>query len=206
MSKYLIQIGDLAWTNVMIAAAVIGAVYYFAMFDDGTLLTEQIDAANVQLVEAERQFKQTQKAMQDAERFEAEVQALQRQFEDIIKFMPESMKDSELSRIVSDCARRAELNPLSLTPAKGENKGFYETSKLSFNLQGSFPQVMRFLSELSKVPNLLTLEGVQIEKVRAGTEANAVLSFKASIVGYKYLRSSLTENGAAQPGAGGTQR
>ncbi len=206
MNRYISQLADMQWLNVVIAGVVAAVVYYFTMFDSGATLEAEISKGGVRLEEAKRQLAQTEKAMQDANRFEREVRETARQFESIVDYMPLALSAADLNGIITKNAQFAGVRVTKLEPeGKDQTAGFYQTTRMSMQLEGTFAQIVTFLANLSRAPNLLTLEKTILKMSKTSAQVSG-LSFNAVLVGYRYLKDEVEATPApvkpAKPAAG----
>ncbi len=206
MNPYLAKLAALEWTKVLGIGIVAAAVYYFVMFNDGTQLNEQIEQGKTRLETANRQLAETEKALADAERFEKEVQGLATQFEKITDFMPATVTAVDLTTIVNKQAQLAGVRIVKVEPDPVVKRvSFYEMTKVSLELEGTYAQIATFLSYISRIPRLLTFEGTSITMPgSAGSGpsemSNGRLLFSSSMIGYRYLKDAPVEETPA-PGA-----
>ncbi|MES2854642.1 MAG: type 4a pilus biogenesis protein PilO [Bdellovibrionota bacterium] len=199
MNRYLAQLADLQWLNVFIGGAVLAALYFFLMMDDGSSLKTEIEQGGIRLEEAKRQLAQTEKAMQDANRFEREVRETARQFESIVDYMPLTLSASDLHSTITKNASFAGVRVAKLEP-KGQDvtAGFYQTTRMGMVLEGTFAQVVSFLANLSRAPNLLTLEDTLIKSTKSDDGIQR-LTFEAVLVGYRYIKDAPADTTTPPP-------
>jgi len=195
MNKYIIQLAELQWSKVIGIGVVLGVLYYFMLYDDGSSVQASIKAAKDQLAITNKQLSQTEKAIADANRFEKEVKSLTEQFQKITEFMPPTIGAAELSSIINQQAQAAGVHP-KIEP-KGEDKpnGFYQTSKVDLQIEGTYAQIVTFLSNLSRVPRLMTFDKVQLNQASGG----GPLVFSGTLIAYRYLKETPDAQGA-KPG------
>lgn len=208
MNKIIAQLSDLEWSKVVMLGLGIAGFYYFVMFDNGDLLTTEIQNSNAQLVEANSKLNQTKKAMADANRFELEVKRIAQQFEQITSFMPMSIGPAELTTIVNQSAGLAGVRVAKIEPKGPDTRaGFYEASRVAVSLNGNFIQILKFLEMISRVPKLLTFDQVEVRSQKTQGSApteTAPLSFDGLLVGYRYIKDApYIEPNQAGPGTPG---
>ncbi|GEM_PF-2936391 len=214
------HLGDLPWPKALIYGLVVAAAYYFLIFNDGASIQQQLDGAGTSLTAAKRGLEQTKKAIGDADKFEKEVTHLQAEFKKIHDFMPETMGPSTLTEMVSKEAASAGATVSKLEPmtsasnnSPDKDKGdFYDSSKMSLTLEGSFSQLTKFFSNLSKVPRILLFENISISQasLNADTSEHPILRMSGTLIGYRYKAGSepghevadKAKPGAAPPAAG----
>lgn len=196
MNKYLAQLADLQWLKVVGIGIAIVIAYYFLMFNDGTDLNTQIKAAQERREDAKKQLALTEKAMENANRFEKEVEATAKQFERIVEFMPPNIGAAELTAIINKQAQASGVKPRISPKGEEPQKDFYQVSRVELELEGTFPQILMFLSNISRVPKLLTFDEVE---VKTPTDARSnVLTFKGTLLAYRYKNTPVAS--ANKPG------
>lgn len=203
--QLLAQIGDMPWSKVLVYGVIALSAYYFMMYDDGSALQNQLQTSATALSQSRAGLEQTKKAMADADKFEREVKSIGQQFERIRDFMPENQSAASLTEVITKQASVSGAKLTKLEPKPINDKvEFYETTKIDISLDGSYPQLVSFLSHLSRVPKLMTFDKIQV--IQTGGEPDKpVLAFKGTLVGYRYIAPREEKKGtdAAQPAGGG---
>ncbi len=195
------MLASLSPRSAMLIGAVLAVLYYLLVFDNGASLDQNLQQAQARIVEAEQQLKATQEAFANAERFEREVKSIVDQFAVVIEYMPEGMNSTDLMSIVSELTTKTGLKLVRTEPISGGEKGtFYEPIRMSFAFEGSFAQILTFLSEISKVPRLITFEGVDLSTVPNSDPEMPQLLFSGTIVAYRYIAKAATNTPDSQPG------
>jgi Tfp pilus assembly protein PilO len=198
MEKYILQLGDMTWSKVIIGGLIAAGAYWGLYYDDGSTLETAIQTLNSTYTESERQLRETKDAMADAEKFEKAVRQNEIQFEKVLEYLPQEINANELTRMVNTQAAEATTR-VQMTKAIEvvEKKDFYEMTRLEFSLQGTFSGVVGFLSLISKIPRLLTFDKLQIKMLRSGEDIPSV-ELSGVLVGYRYLKE--VDPAAAAPG------
>lgn len=212
MNKYLTQLAALSWSKVLVIGVALAAGYYFLMYDNGTTLETSIKAAKDRAAAAKKTLAETEKAMADAERFGKEVQATQDQFDKITRYMPVTLDSGEMTKIINDTSQQVGVRA-RIEPSKDEPPvGFTQAVKINLQLEGNFAQIVTFLSKISQIQRLLVLDKISLSPNSGGgisTSQGAALTFKATLIGYRYLKDVDSDAkpgapGAPAPRAGGT--
>lgn len=198
MNKYLTQIADVSWVNVIVLSVLLGALYYFTSGDESTALMEKKDALVQQLSTSQTTLDETKKAVANADRFEMDVKSLARKFENIVNYMPETMSSSEMTSIINSQAQIAGAIVKKIDPKSGEDKvDFFAVTKVNLTLEGTYAQIATFLSLLSKVPKLLIFEKSELVVLNGGDPESPRLTFVGTLQGYRYVgdKTSLGKEG-----------
>jgi len=206
MNKYMTQLATLGWSKIFGIGVALAVGYYFLMYDNGSTIEASIKAAQDRTTAAKKTLAETEKAMADADRFGKEVQATQDQFEKIIRFMPMSLDSNEMTKTINDITNevgvRARIEPKPVDPPNG----FTQSVKIDLQLEGNFSQIVTFLSKISQVQRLLVFDKITLAPNATGgvtTSQGAALTFKATLIGYRYLKDAPDPLDNAPPGAPG---
>lgn len=205
MNKYLVQIAALDWAKIVIIGIALAAGYFFLLYDNGSTVEAQIKQAQDRLAAAKKSLAETQTAVEHANAFEKEVQALQKRFDKITEYMPEKLTVNDLRIIVSKIAKEYQIKARFSPDPDTEPKGFYQVISADLELDGTYSAIASFLSAISREPRLLTFEKVSISPIQGSVpgSSGASLTFKGTISGYRYLKSAPDPDDAkpATPGA-----
>jgi Tfp pilus assembly protein PilO len=190
MNPTIAQLANLSWGKVFLGMLVAGGVYWAALYDDGSTLQSQYAIASQELADAEKQLKKTKEAVANADKFEREVRDTIEQFTKIVEFMPERASTAEMVTLVTDLAAKSGAKLTKTEPRPGSEKAdFYEMYRLNLALEGSFSQIVMFLSYLSRVPRLMTFDKVELTGERTGEQEVAKLAFTGTLVNYRYTKT-----------------
>jgi Tfp pilus assembly protein PilO len=197
-NQYILSLGEMSYAKVATWGLALCVVYFFTYFDDGASLVAQIAAANAELEKSQKNLAETKEAMADAERFEKVITQNKEQFKKVLEYLPSNMDANDLTRIISQQSQLTNSRVAKTEPSGlPEKKDFYEMIRLSFELQGTFSQVVAFLSAISKVQKLLTFEGIKIEMKEGADPENPSVRLSGVVVAYRYLQSEEGEGEVA---------
>jgi Tfp pilus assembly protein PilO len=186
-SHYILSLGEMSYAKVATWGIAMCVVYFFTYFDDGTSLVAQISETNAQLEKAQKNLAETKEAMADAERFEKLITQNKEEFKKVLEYLPSDIGATDLTQIVFKLSARTNASPSTQPLGLPENKVFYEMIRLSFELKGTFSQVVAFLSSISKEQKLLTFEGIKIQMNEGADPENPSVMLSGIVVGYRYL-------------------
>ena len=207
MQQYILQLGEMTWSKVIVGGLIALGAYWGLYYDNGEKLETEIQQLTTRLAESERQLRETKEAMADAERFEKLVRQNEIQFEKVMEYLPQDTNSNELTRLVNQVSQLSGARVKATQPMSvAERKDFYEMTRIKVDLQGSFSQVVLFLSSLSKVQKLLTFDSLEIKTLEEGAVIGEgetpPVTLETTMVGYRYLKDQETAADANR--AGGT--
>lgn len=193
--------------RALLIGGVVTAFYYFLMYDSGASQGASIAAAQTKLQELQTQMNDAQTKLENAAVYKKTAAEVGSTIEKLIGLIPEKFGMSDLMRIVSNEVKTAGSSLAAITPKSTEPSEVapeFEEVSLDVDVQGSFLQHMVFLSNLTKVQNILIIRKYEMSNAREGKgdEAPSV-RLNAEIVAFRYRGKSAANAGvpdAGQPG------
>ena len=204
MEKYILQLGELTWSKVIVGGLIAAGVYWGLYYDDGSALEASIATLSTRYTDSERQLRETKEAMADAEKFEKVVRQNEVQFDKVLEYLPQDINTNEMTLLVNQQAQLAGPRVVKTAAVETiEKKSFYEMARLEFALSGTFSQVVLFMSSLSKIQRLLTFDRIKLKVDTGLTGETPQVELSGVLVGYRYLKDADADG--ATPAAGGAQ-
>ena len=208
----MLQLADMPWAKVAIIGLIALAAYHFGMRNDGSFITANLETEKQQLDEVNRQLQVTRKAMENAERFESEIVAAKREFERVTDFMPPKLSVADLTTMISERSGKSGVRLLSTSPKSSQSESnspkspFYDSIRVTFKIEGTFAQILAFLSQTSRDPRMVMFDDTELA-TSAGASLDApILTFGGDMVGYRYKKEAAPPAAAAAPGGANAKR
>jgi Tfp pilus assembly protein PilO len=194
MNLYLEKLAALPWSRVLILSLILGVGFYYTLYDSGVALDARLQVAEKNQSESRLKLEATKKADKNVKVFIQKVEEAQKQFQNVVSYMPADMNLGNFLQKVKDQASAAGASVQAFSPSSdSEKREFYEIRKFDLQLNGNFSQILSFLSNLSKMPLLVTFDKISLKK-EGGEFDNPKLSFKGTLVGYRYLKETSPKN------------
>ena len=93
------------------------------------------------------------------------------------KYVKSAKNISKILSYVEELANNIGIMTSNIKPGQGVEKGLYKEYNIELQIEGQFPDIIKFLSELTKLPTLVTLKKCDF---RAISENPAI--FKGTII------------------------
>jgi len=201
--NFLVKLAEMEFTKVVAIALGLTAAYYFLQFDDGSSLDSQYRAAQGQLTEEQATLARTEKAVKDIDDFKLKLANQENQLREVMSFFPPEMNEPQLLSMIMDRARDAGMEIVRTEPKPEKSRvEFFEMMKVDILLRGTYAQGATFLSYVSSLPRLVTVEKMSLKAIQGGDAENPRIEFSATLVGYRSLEEAAVDpNKAKQPGA-----
>ncbi len=198
MRRYIERLASLEWSKVVLISIVFAALYYISLYDTGALLDAKVQAAEKQVSDTKEKLVRTKAADKNVKLFVQKVESAEQQFKEVIEYMPPEINLGNFLQRVKDQASAAGASVQAFSPSNEvEKRDFYEIRKFDLQLNGNFSQLALFLSNLSKMPLLITFERISITSL-GGEFDSPKLNFKGVLLGYRYMKDGAA---AATPAA-----
>ncbi len=190
MRIYIERLASLEWPKVILGAVLVAALYYATLYDTGAILDAKVQASEKQVADTKEKLARTKSADKNVKLFVQKVEAAEQQFREVIEYMPPEINLGNFLQRIKDQASAAGAKVQTFSPSSDiEKRDFYEIRKFDLQLNGNFSQLALFLSNLSKMPLLITFERISISTL-GGDFDSPKLSFKGTLLGYRYLKDA----------------
>lgn len=177
-------------SRAMIIGILLAAFYYFIVFDKGVTQTSQIEQNTAKIAGLQESIKQSQAKLDRAMVYKKTATEIGSTITKLLTLIPEKFAMPDLMRIVSNEAKVAGSSLADIKPATTQvspvAKEFEEIS-VTIDLNGSFLQHMVFLSNLTKIPQILIIRKFDFALVKEGRgDEPSAVKMNAEIVAFRY--------------------
>lgn len=208
--KFKEMMNRLTMAQALIFSMALAAIYYFLVFDNGATQKALIAQTNSHLQELQTQLDADQTKIDRAAVFKKTASETGSTINKLLATIPEKFSMPDLMRIVSNEAKVAGSSMSSVAPNGSEistvAKEFEELS-VSIDLTGTFLQHMIFLSNLTKINQILIVRKLDFTVSREGrSDEPALTTMKADIVAFRYRgpsKPAAPGDGTTPPAEGG---
>ena len=173
----------IAYVAVFIAVVFIG--YYFWLSND----KQQLDQAQQQETVLKQQFEQKAAEAANLNIYKAQLEQMRRSFGTMLRQLPGR---TEIPSLLQDISQTAQIDGLKQNLFKPENeikKDFYAEKPIQIQVEGTYPQFGKFVSDVAALPRIVTVHDISIKPQgndTTGTKLVMILTAKT----YRYLENS----------------
>ena len=197
------RLQQLTYSKVLLLGLLIAGLYYAIGYDNGKNLKNSAEQMKVQIKEKAAEIKDLELQAERIINMKKMMGVLGEDLENFLAYIPEKMSITDLMKIISTEAESAGVNVnrmgefRSPSPSRVLEKGqFYEELAVELNLQGTYAQLLLFLSYLTKLDKILSVSQLSMESnAQQGDRESPIISFNCVILGYRYLLHSAAEKG-----------
>ncbi len=176
--------------RALLIGVAIAAVYYFILYDSGGTVTTSINQLQNQNNELQKQIKLDQEKLDRAAVYKKAAAEIGTTIGKLLGVIPEHFGIPNLMKIISNEAKVAGSSLSGIVPGKAEISKVaneFEELSVAIDLSGTFLQHMIFLSNLTKINQILIVRQFNMTVTKeAKGEESPVLHMTADIVAFRY--------------------
>lgn len=184
------MLNRLTTIRALMIGMMVGAVYYFIMFDSGESYSAQANGLQVQVNELKKKINDSDAKIQTAMVYKQAAAELGTKIDQMMSVIPEKFDETDLLALVSreiEAAGSSLLNIAAVPPTPQVMAPEFEEIRVKLNVDGSFSQHMMFLANLTKINQIVVAK--ELEFSLESTPAPGVpplVKLVATIVAYRY--------------------
>lgn len=194
---------QITFGKALVLGILIAVIYYSIGYDSGTEIKLAIGKTKEQIQDSESEIKGLERQIERIVTMKKVMDVLGAEFKAFLSYIPEKLSLPELMRVISTEARAAGVSVNGIgevrTGVQSRSKDdtvdqFYEELTVQVELQGTYSQILLFLSYLTKLDKILTISQLSMtSQAKVGDRESPIISFKCQIKGYRYLKSESKE-------------
>jgi len=184
------KLSEISIPRAALFGIIIGALYYFIGYNDGSTIVANIVNKENEIKALEARRNRLDKTINEVKNFEIIQSELGDKLEKAKKYIPKKTNAVTLMRKLSSEAKLAGTNILNITEGTRNmvDGAFFEKLSISVRLQGTYGQLLTFMSYMTKVDQIVTVSNInmRLDNAASGGESK-MLSFTGLFSGYSYV-------------------
>jgi len=166
-------------------------VYYLVRYDDGQAIADQIRSLDNQKKDVKKKIDSLNMELERLQEMDTAINLMGDEINKFLQYIPSEVTSSMILNNLTTNAKKAGVDLQGITNHRSiEQHDFYEKIKISVTVKGLFTQILVFLSKLTGLTEIVTVESFTLEKVKAGGKYIGSLSevrMRMDIYGYRYI-------------------
>lgn len=197
--KYVIAIG--------LALPILYYFFYFQAPNEMALIA----SSEEKLIEIDGEIKRLDREIAKGDQIKVNLEVIKKEIKALSTYFEAKPSSKSIEQIISEEARATGISFTSLQPTQDQSfqsdtdesqgpsaKDFIERSLIAASFTGTFIELMRFLSYLSRTDRIVSLKKIELRGGDSGQNTNAniavKLSFQADFETYKIIQDVNAEN------------
>jgi type IV pilus assembly protein PilO len=185
MNKVSALFAKLDFSKTLAISAVVAGAYYFWMYNDGSLLENNIKTINGQISAEEAKKKNTEKVLAEASQFKSEIGSLGEKFKSASEKLPTEFKAQQLIDMINATAKDAGIKVVNLQPGAVIKKLNYDEIPVKVKLRGSYGNIVVFLYFMGSMERITHIRNFAFQNDQNESKAG-LLGFEANIVSFRF--------------------
>lgn len=188
IDKLLMRLAGLSTQKALIFGAILGAIYFFTMFDSGSAIEEQIQKVQSDIQTQEAKAKESDLAIKEVEKIRASVGALSEQFKVVSQALPSEVQMSDIIRAVDTMAKTSGISIKTKEPRPLIDHSYYEEIPLRITAEGSFAEVTMFLFHMASQERIMKVKSFAVAQPSQQDKSSlGRLQFEGQVVAYRFV-------------------
>ncbi|MCC6277466.1 MAG: type 4a pilus biogenesis protein PilO [Oligoflexia bacterium] len=168
-----------------LVGAGLAAALYFTYGSEAEKLRPQILSLKDQVAKAKAKLKETKDRAQNRETFQNEMESVSVTLRQALEYLPKELDVQDLLRKVYSEARTSGVELSVFKPKDPTPKDFYDELLMDIKLKGTYPQLVTFLGNVSKIPRIINIRNVIIGSPKF-IDGYPMMEMSGTLVGYRY--------------------
>lgn len=194
--------------RAVLIGILLAAFYYWLVFDSGLTQQTSIDQGRAKMATLQAQLVDQQQKLDNAAVYKKTAAEVGNTISKLLTLIPEKFGMSDFMKIVSNEAKVAGSSLMKIEPKSTNISAVaaeFEELILTIDLQGSFLQHMVFLSNLTKIQQILIIRKYDLTHLRDGKgDESPTVGLTAEIAAFRYrgIDATKPKPGTTPPPAG----
>jgi type IV pilus assembly protein PilO len=195
MNKILTRIAFLTTKQVGIFALLVGGLYWYAIFDDGSSFDPQIAALKEQVQQQEATKIATESALKKRDHLQETLADLTAKYENLSRLVPTGMTSSELNRQIDQLRKTSRINPIYKKPSEIKQGLILDEWPVQLKFIGAYNDIAQFIYQTSTTEKVMLVRKFKIVPMQP---YDGRLSFDVSVSAFTLSSTPAPTEGQAQ--------
>lgn len=187
----LARFSEIPVARVFFISIALTGVYYIVSYDSGEKFRLSATAAISQKAELAKELLKIDQEIAEINQLKAAQARDSERLNTLLDYIPEKLTKTEMMRTLSNEAKSVgvSINGIKDNGGVGKKHEFYEEVGVDVDLAGNFAQLMLFLSNLTKLNQILSVENLDLKFNGSGDGDG--LGMSAAIRAYRYAPKAI---------------
>lgn len=183
------KLKNMSLGSAVLMGLVFMALYWLLYYDSGEQREALLNKLGNEVKQKQAQVNRLEESLKAARKYEIVEQKMGEILDRIITYIPTKLRSVDILRLIQKEAVLADLNIVKMSQKRASGRPVegapFVKLPVSAQLEGDFVRVMEFLSALTKLDKIVT-----VERMRFSLDNKKRVRFTATFMGYKYVDSS----------------
>lgn len=190
--KLVFDLANFHLVQIIVFGCLFIGVYFFTLYDNGDSIKTATSGVRTNITQVEGQILNKQKEIENVKIFKREFLKDEKEIKYLLNFIPPSLTFTDVTTLLINEAKSAGINIGLKRDSKSdkEEDSEYRTLNIQLTVNGSFSQILLFLSKLTAQKRILIVNKINIKADRASRLVEAQLDIST----YRYEKKEESES------------
>ena len=179
--------------GIIFLSGVLAAGYWFFFYDKSSDIIQATDNLRNEIIQTDKKIKKKTDEIQKAITFDSSVKQLGQELQLFYEYFPHQLTNRQLFQDLTRLSKNSGLDIISMSGSPRQKQtDLYETLVVKLTVEGEFAQFLSFLSKLTSLNKVVTVQNVNIQPVnrRNQIENAKIQKIRAQInvSGFRYVQ------------------
>ncbi len=182
---------------IIILSAGFAGIYYITKYDKGESIKNEIASLDTQKSAVQKEIEELNGELNNLNELDKAMNSMSGEINKFLQFIPNKMTSSIVLNHLNQQAKVAGVDLQDIvTYSNVEKREFYEKLKVNVTVKGLFTQVLVFLSKLTNLKEIITVEQFSMEPIAQKKYAKGAneIKIQMDIYGYRYTSAIIEED------------
>ncbi len=185
MNIFFDKLVSFTMVQILGIGLILGALYYYFLYDDGSSIKASIASINVQIVEEEKKKKETEVILKEEASMRQSVGQLSAQYQEIAKHLPSTLFSIDINRSIDAFAKNAGVSVKAKRPGIITKEEIVDEVPVDVALEGTYAELAQFVYYVSTAEKLTRVKNFSISQQDERKPGVNKLKFEGQVSGYK---------------------
>jgi type IV pilus assembly protein PilO len=164
---------------------ILSLAYWFMAGNPSEINKDQNASLRTQIAETDKKIKEIEVTFSSKAKFQEEMEKVSITFKLALDYLPKELNVQDLLKKIYLEARTAGVELSNFVPREAQSKDFYDEVPMDIELKGSYVQIVKFISNVSKLSRIVNVLDVTLTDPKV-SEGVTIMSMKGTLVAYRY--------------------
>lgn len=187
-------LSDLNLIGIIFISGVFVAGYWFFFYDRSLDVVQATENLGNEIIQTSKKIRQKEAEIQKAVDFDSSVKQLGQELQLFYEYFPQQLTNRQLFQDLTRLSKNSGLEIMSMKGSSGQKqtKDLYETLSVQLIVEGEFSQFLSFLSKLTDLDKVVTVQNVNIKPVnkknQLGDSKIQKIQAQINVRGFRYVQ------------------
>ena len=195
-------LSNLTIIGMIFISGMLASGYWLFLYDAGFDIIQETDNIKTQIIQTDKNVQKKKEEIEKAITFDNSVKLLGKELELFYEYFPYKLTNRQLFQDLTRLSKDSGLEIMSMKGSARQQKQteLYETLNVQLVVEGEFAQFLSFLSKLTDLDKVVTVQNVNIKpmtntnKAQEGNIKIQKIQAQIDVLGFRYVQPATVQD------------